>query len=448
MTKSLPAGWVICNLEDIADGISYGFTAKSNPNSGNARMLRITDIQERKVNWETVPFCEISPCDKEKYLLKKLDLVFARTGATVGKSFLIQENINDLVFASYLIRVRMIESEMAKFLSRFFDSTVYWKQITEFSSGIGQPNVNGSKLKGLKIPLPPLNEQKRIADKLDSILARVDACRERLDRIPAILKRFRQAVLTAATSGKLTEEWRGTSETKEWVTMPLAKICLSITDGDHQAPPQAENGIPFITISAISNGRLGLEKASRFVPLYYFNALKENRRPQRGDVLYSVTGSIGIPVLVDTDSSFVFQRHISILKPDYSKITSDYLKYAMGTDNTQKQAHAIATGTAQLTIPLNGLRSLLIDIPPLKEQTEIIRRVEELFAYADRIEARYQAARTRVDKLTPAILAKAFRGELVPQDPSDEPASVLLERIRAADAITPKPRRSRNPAAK
>ncbi len=123
----------------------------------------------------------------------------------------------------------------------------------------------------------------------------------------------------------------------------------------------------------------------------------------------------------------------------------------MGADNTLKQAYAIATGTAQLTIPLNGLRSLLIDVPPLKEQIKIVRRVEELFAYADRIEARYHAARAQVDKLTPAILAKAFRGELVPQNPNDEPASVLLERIRASraeHAVTPKPKRSRKPAAK
>ncbi len=97
------------------------------------------------------------------------------------------------------------------------------------------------------------------------------------------------------------------------------------------------------------------------------------------------------------------------------------------------------------------LSELPINLPSFEEQTEIVRRVEELFAYADRIEARYHTARTRVDKLTPAILAKAFRGELVPQNPDDEPASVLLERIRASraeHAVTPKPKRSRKPAAK
>jgi type I restriction enzyme S subunit len=171
-------------------------------------MLRITDIQNNKVDWLKVPFCDIAAPDREKYLLQKWDLVFARTGATVGKSFLIRDDVRDSVFASYLIRVRTFQSDVARYLSRFFDSPIYWNQITEFSAGIGQPNVNGSKLKNLRIPLAPLNEQKRIADKLDAVLARVDACRERLDRVPAILKRFRQSVLAAATSGKLTEEWR------------------------------------------------------------------------------------------------------------------------------------------------------------------------------------------------------------------------------------------------
>src|SRR5262245_7583761 len=159
--------------------------------------------------------------------LQKWDLVFARTGATVGKSFLIRDNVRDSVFASYLIRVRTFQSDVARYLSRFFDSPIYWNQITEFSAGIGRPNVNGSKLKNLRIPLAPFNEQKRIADKLDAVLARVDTYRDRLDRIPAILKRFRQSVLAAATSGKLTEEWREGKElsTEFWQQTVFESVC-------------------------------------------------------------------------------------------------------------------------------------------------------------------------------------------------------------------------------
>jgi len=206
--KELPQGWAECELGELTSDISYGYTAKASKQPVGPRMLRITDIQDNRVDWDSVPFCKISEHEKVKYVLKNRDLVFARTGATVGKSYLISGDIPESVYASYLIRVRCSIEPMAGYLKHYFRSRDYWDQITDFSAGIGQPNVNGSKLKRLNIPLAPLNEQKRIADKLDTVLARVDSCRERLERVPAILKRFRQSVLAAAISGTLTEEWR------------------------------------------------------------------------------------------------------------------------------------------------------------------------------------------------------------------------------------------------
>ena len=226
-------------------------------------------------------------------------------------------------------------------------------------------------------------------------------------------------------------EWRGSQGLNSWENVSLDKICLSITDGDHQAPPQVENGVPFITIAAINDGKLNLQKATRYVPQSYYEKLKENRKPKVGDILFSVTGSIAIPALVDIEALFTFQRHIAILKPDSTRVASKYLLYSLGTENIKEQALAVATGTAQLTIPLNGLRSFKIDLPPQKEQEEIIRRVETLFAFADRLEAHYTVGRAQVDQLTPSLLDKAFRGELVPQDPNDEPAETLLERIQS-----------------
>lgn len=204
----LPSGWLECKLADLTSDITYGYTAKASDKPVGPRMLRITDIQDNRVDWQTVPFCKINDADKVKYQLKKGDLVFARTGATVGKSFLINEVIPESVYASYLIRVRCLIEEIAGYLSHFFRSPLYWDQIVEFSSGIGQPNVNGAKLKSLSIPLAPLNEQKRLITMLDSLLAQVGACRARLEHVPYIVNRFRQAVLAAATSGQLTEDWR------------------------------------------------------------------------------------------------------------------------------------------------------------------------------------------------------------------------------------------------
>jgi type I restriction enzyme S subunit len=166
--------------------------------------------------------------------------------------------------------------------------------------------------------------------------------------------------------------------------------------------------------------------------------------PKQGDTLYSVVGaSIGIPVMVNVDQKFCFQRHIAILKP--SEGTSPgFLHIIMASPEVFREAWSRTTGTAQPTLPLGALRTIPVSIPTLPEQQEIVRRVEALFAFADRIEARLASMQKTVERLTPATLAKAFRGELVPQDPNDEPASALLERFgKQAEAKSPKSRRQK-----
>ncbi|MFT6858012.1 MAG: type I restriction enzyme S subunit [Arenicella sp.] len=290
----------------------------------------------------------------------------------------------------------------------------YLRSIRELAESLGTgttfKEISGSTAKTIPFILPPLAEQKVIADKLDTLLAQVETTKARLDSIPKILKTFRQSVLAAAVSGKLTEEWQGNTE--DWSEKKLRDICLSISDGDHQAPPRTSNGIPFLVISNVRNGFIDFSGVERWVPQYYFDELKEIRRPRRNDILYTVTGSFGIPVIVDTDERFCFQRHIAILKPNSKYLNYKFLFFLLGSIQAFRQADNIATGTAQRTVALNSLRDFKFRIPPLGQQTEIVRRVEELFAFADSIEQKTNAALERVNNLTQSILAKAFRGEL------------------------------------
>lgn len=168
------------------------------------------------------------------------------------------------------------------------------------------------------------------------------------------------------------------------------------------------------------------------MPRSYYDDLSDVRKARENDILFSVTGSVGIPALVDSPQRFVFQRHIALLRPDRAVVLARFLYFSLLDDSVKRQCLKVATGTAQLTISLGSLRSLTLSIPSLQEQAEVVSVVEDFFSLADQLEARLHAARKIVDRLTPALLAKAFRGELVPQDPGDEPASVLLERIRAA----------------
>ncbi|MEQ1741723.1 MAG: restriction endonuclease subunit S [Candidatus Nitrotoga sp.] len=429
--SGLPGNWVVLPIGDLIS-LNPKIECSDELSAGFVPMQMVGKEYSSPIRFETRPWGEIKKgythFSNGDVLLAKITPCFEN-----GKAGLVCGLPNGVGAGSteYFVSRPHLDMLNSRYLYAFLKTDKFLKAgAVQMTGSVGHKRVPKDYLLETELPLAPLNEQKRIADKLDAVLARVDACRDRLDRIPAILKRFRQSVLAAATSGKLTEDWRATFKPSEWNTQPLADICLSITDGDHQAPPQAETGIPFITISAINDGQLRLEKASRFVPVAYFDALKESRRPQRGDILFSVTGSIGIPAMVDTDSAFTFQRHIAILRPDHAKISSSYLKFVLGAEGVQQQALAVATGTAQLTIPLTGLRSFRVEVPSTEEQTEIVHRIEALFAYADRLEARHTAARAQVEKLTPSTLSKAFRGELVPQDPNDEPASKLLELIR------------------
>lgn len=163
----VPNNWVWTRLGDITEKNQYGYTAKAEQN-GKIKYLRITDIQDNKVNWKNVPFCSIDEKDLEKFKLKENDIVVTRTGATTGKSFLIESINCEAVFASYLIRVRALNG-LPKFLWNYMKANLYWRQITEFSSGIAQPGVNAQKLENLLLPLPPLEEQKEIVRILDKV---------------------------------------------------------------------------------------------------------------------------------------------------------------------------------------------------------------------------------------------------------------------------------------
>jgi len=310
-------------------------------------------------------------------------------------------------------------------------------------------SVETNLLENLPLPLAPLNEQKRIADKLDAVLARVDACRERLDRIPAILKRFRQSVLAAATSGKLTEEWRTVRRLKEWPSSTVGESSSLVTKG---ASPKWQ-GISyvddpsqtlFVTSENVGQGQMLLNE-KKYVE-NEFNKKQARSMLKRGDVLTNIVGaSIGRAAIYDRDVLANINQAVCVIRVDDSKLSNKFLMYFLNSPQGVANIIGGAVEVARANVSLGTISNLAFKLPTLDEQTEIVRRVEDLFAYANRLEARYTASRALVETLTPALLAKAFRGELVPQDPNDEPASVLLERIRASRADTqakPKQRRS------
>lgn len=168
-TYELPQGWTWVKLGDLSKVIHYGYTASATDKNTGVRMVRITDIQDDSVNWDNVPYCEIDNDSIKKYDLKDNDILIARTGGTVGKSFIVEEAKYLSVFASYLIRVQLMDGVNAKYVKLFLDSNLYWKQIENQAKGTGQPNVNATGLSNLILPLPPIEEQHRIVEKVNTL---------------------------------------------------------------------------------------------------------------------------------------------------------------------------------------------------------------------------------------------------------------------------------------
>jgi type I restriction enzyme S subunit len=185
-----PSTWRWCRLGDIVERIDYGFTASADFTVKGPRFLRISDIQDGNVDWETVPGCQIPDSEVEANRLLDGDIVFARTGATTGKSFLVREP-PCAVFASYLIRLRAKPLVDPEFLSLFFQSEHYWKQIREQARGGIQPNFNATMLAALAVLIPPLLHQRRIAgwlrEQLSTVAAARDAVRVQIETLDILI---------------------------------------------------------------------------------------------------------------------------------------------------------------------------------------------------------------------------------------------------------------------
>jgi type I restriction enzyme, S subunit len=378
-------------------------------------------------------------------------------------------------------RVCKITSDDRFLLRKFllYGINGYLKAIEDATSSVTVGHLSSKDILRIPFPLPPLAEQRRIVAKLESLLGKVEACQQRLAKIPVILKRFRQAVLAAACSGELTVDWRtghpilefrssdgtdanGTQEAIElpttWSIILFRQLIESSFYGPRfSAESYTDTGIPTIRTTDISfDGSITLVDAPR---LSVSSKELEKYGLQQDDLLVTRTGAtIGKCALYDSaigpaiPSAYLirFRLHRELIFPKYA------LTFFMSPKGQQLLLGG-STSVAQPNVNAATISDFLIPTPPYEEQQEIVRRVEAFFQLADQLESRYQRAKAQVDKLQQSILAKAFRGELVPteaelarQEGRDyEPATVLLERIRRERAVQAKlPKKKPEPKSK
>lgn len=435
-----------------------------------------------------VPDMSITVSDPTKarlteYVLQSGDVVMGRRGE-MGRCAVVSGDAVGWICGTGSVVVRPKMAITSNFLQKFLSSPVTVAALNGDAVGSTMVNLNQSVLLNLTVNLPPLPEQTRIAEKIDTVLTRVDACRDRLARVAPLLKRFRQSVLAAATSGRLTADWRDDQKVisaLDWIeTINESRIhlrrsaikprrediilsdgipdswCVTGLDEIAADKPNALKAGPFgsaLKKSMYVNdgykvyGQEQVIAGDENTGDYYISEEKfrelDSCKVIPGDILVSLVGTIGRVLILSATA------RVGIINPRLVKFSLHpgvhraffalYLQSPLATAFFQGKSHG---GTMDI-LNLGILRSLPILLPSPAEQVEIVRRVETLFAFADRLEARLKTAQTATDRLTPALLAKAFRGELVPQDPNDEPAAELLKRLAASRDDAPKAKRGR-----
>lgn len=440
--SGLPEGWATATLGDVADWGSGGTPSRSESSfyGGTIPWIKSGELNSRYVTTTEECITEAAINGSSAKIFPAGSVAIAMYGATIGKTAILGV---DAATNQACAVGSPIESVIGKeFLYRLLQNEK--ESFIEKGKGGAQPNISQAVIKAHEIGLPPLGEQTRIAQKLDELLAQVDTLKARIDAIPALLKRFRQSVLAEAISGRLTEEWRGGIPV--WTDSTIGQVC-SVATGKtpkRDTPEYWENGeIPWLT-SALT-GTDFCSKAEQFITeLAVKDCTLKVFLP--GTLLMAMYGEGKTRGQVtELKIAATCNQACAALVVDESLARKAFVKIRLqeNYEDVRKQA----VGGAQPNLNLNKVREITIRLPSISEQTEIVRRVEQLFAFADQLEAKVAAAKTRIDRLTQSILAKAFRGELVPQDPNDEPASVLLERIKAQRASAPKAKRGRKASA-
>lgn len=400
----IPKSWEWTTICEIASSILYG-VSESAKESGNYKLLRITDIQNNKVNWESVPFTNYDENKAKPYLLQDGDILFARTGATVGKSYLVEGLIQPSIYASYLIRVQTSSLILPSYIKLFFESGYYWEQISLSSVGIGQPNVNGTTLAALSIPIPPYQEQHRISNEVERWFTLIDELESNEGDLLKAIDKAKSKILDLAIHGKLVPQDPNDEpaiellkrinpkfepcDEKDSLTLPTSWQLCSVKDVFQINPKtNASDSLDaaFVPMSSIEdqyNNKFVFETKkwgvikrgyTHFqdgdIAVAKISPCLENRKSV---VLKDMPNGIG----AGTTELNVFRSEI--VNPVYGLFffkSNLFISRCVGTFNGVVGQQRVATKI---------IEDIDFPLPPLSEQKRIVAKIEDLFAVLDSI---------------------------------------------------------------
>jgi type I restriction enzyme S subunit len=399
-------GWEVKELGAVS-AINYGYTESASFEPIGPRFLRITDIQDERVDWESVPYCKIESADVPKYLLASGDIVFARTGATTGKSFLVDEP-PAAVFASYLIRLRLLDKKLLpEFVSLFFQTADYWKSIKDGSSGSAQGGFNATKLGALFVPIPPLPEQKRIVNTLDEAFEGIATAKanaeKNLGNARALFESHLQSVFTQRGPG--------------WAEKPLSELC------------DIKHGFAFKSEFFTSEGDYVLLTPGNFYESggyrdrgekqkYYAGEIPRDYVLNEGDLLVAMTeqaaGLLGSSILVPESDKFLHNQRLGLVtkKPGVPWI-NEFFFQVFNTRVVRKEIHDGASGVKVRHTSPTKIGEVVVSFPTaISEQRAIVSTLKNLRDETQRLASIYERKLAALEALKKSLLHQAFTGQL------------------------------------
>ncbi len=420
--SQLPEGWERTKLGNLTRKIVGGGTpSKNNPGyfHGDIPFMTVKDMKVSRPS-ETVDKISDEALQNSSAKLIEANTLIISTRMGLGK---IVKTDFPVAINQDLKALLLKDSVEQSFFEYQYKSLAGF--IESLGTGTTVKGIRLDTLKNIDVVVAPYEQQKRIADKLDSVLAKVEAAQARLDKIPTILKRFRQSVLAAAMSGELSSEYREDDEEfvsitssytapQSWKLKSMNELSSTITSGSRGwAKYYSQTGSTFIRAQNIKTDQLLLDDVA-YVDLPE-KAEGKRTRIEMDDLLVTITGANvtkAARVKVELNNAYVSQ-HVALIKLNDQNLSPFVELYFKALNAGRGTLMELAYGAGKPGLSLKNIRSLSVAIPPIEELNTIVRMVEELFTVADAIEKQYLAAKARLDKLTQSILAKAFKGELV-----------------------------------
>jgi type I restriction enzyme S subunit len=439
--RELPSGWADTKIGQLCDLVNGRAFKPSDWVSAGLPIVRIQNL-----NRLDAKFNFFAGAVQEKFLIKTGDLLFAWSG-TPGTSFGCHIWAGPkAILNQHIFNVHYNNRALDKQFFRYAINQTLDEQIAKAHGGVGLRHVTKGKFEDTAISLPPLPEQRRIVAKISSLSSKSRRARDHLDHVPRLVEKYKQAILAAAFRGDLTREWRIKNRVKEYQVGQVQNLVespirngLSIRGSDE--PP----GFRSLRLSALRT-RIADMSDSRFLPIDAKRAARFELR--QGDVLVSRGNGtktfVGIASIVPRmKNPTIFPDTAFRIRLASNKAYPDWFALIWNSPQVRTQIEMAAKTTAGIwKISQADLAGIELLIPDAEEQRVIVRLIEIAFNWIDRLASETSNARKLIDHLDQSILAKAFRGELVPQDPGDEPASILLERIKTERFAAPEKKRN------